>query len=242
MELNRPLLKQQAKGLLSVSKPSAVAAGAIYVALGALMSFLSARLVGISYETAERIMRYYNEGNFEAVMRLWEDAQPGPAAWGINLLLQLTMVVVGVGFTIFVLNTVRGAAPVLGNLLDGFSMLGRVLLLELVMFALVFLWSLLLVIPGIIASYRYSMALYILIDHPEMGVMECIRESKRITHGRKGELFVLDLSFLGWNLLSSAPVVGYLISVWVTPYIALTHALYYERLSGHVANENFSAP
>lgn len=236
MELNRPLLKQQAKGLIGVGQPSALAAGAIYVALGALMAFLSARLVGVTYETAERILYYYKEENFEAVVRLVESTRPSAAAWGINLLLQLTMMVVGAGFTIFVLNTVRGTLPVLGNLLDGFAILGRVLLLELVTVVLVTLWSLLLIVPGIIASYRYSMALYILIDHPEMGVMDCIRESKRITQGHKGELFVLDLSFLGWNLLASAPYVGYLVSVWVTPYIALTHALYYERLSGHVSD------
>ena len=64
--------------------------------------------------------------------------------------------------------------------------------------------------------------------------MDCIRESKSLTEGRKGELFVLDLSFLGWLLLSCLPYIGYLVSVWVTPYYALTHAMYYERFSGHV--------
>ena len=56
----------------------------------------------------------------------------------------------------------------------------------------------------------------------------------KLTAGRKGELFKLDLSFLGWQLLSSLPYVGYLISVWVTPYYMLTHAMYYERYCGNV--------
>lgn len=77
----------------------------------------------------------------------------------------------------------------------------------------IFLWSLLLIIPGIIAAYRYRMALYLLLDNPNMSVYQCIRESKRMMVGHKAELFVLDLSFLGWYILSAVPFV----SIWVTP-------------------------
>lgn len=69
----------------------------------------------------------------------------------------------------------------------------------------VFLWLLLLIVPGIIASYRYSMAQYLLYTHPEMGVMEALRESKRCMTGRKGRLFCLNISFIGWRLLSVLP-------------------------------------
>lgn len=70
---------------------------------------------------------------------------------------------------------------------------------------IVLLWSLLLVIPGIVAAYRYAMADYILYRHPEMGVMDVLRESKRCMQGRKGGLFFLHLSFLGWMLLTIVP-------------------------------------
>ena len=70
---------------------------------------------------------------------------------------------------------------------------------------IVLLWSLLLVIPGIVAAYRYAMADYILYRHPEMGVMDVLRESKRCMQGRKGRLFFLHLSFLGWMLLIIVP-------------------------------------
>ena len=50
--------------------------------------------------------------------------------------------------------------------------------------------------------------------------------------GHKGELFVMDLSFIGWNILSSIPYVGYLVQIWAMPYINLSYALYYEALSG----------
>lgn len=234
MKYDRPYLKMQAKGLLSAARPSPIAAGAIYVALSALMSFLSARLVGVSYETVERAVRFLEQGNTEYALSVLTASQPTPSAWAINLMLELVMWIVGVGFTIFVLNTLRGTGAALGNLLDGFGFFWRIILLNLVTGILIALWSLLLIVPGIIAAYRYSMATYVLIDHPDYGVMDCIRESKRLTAGRKGELFELDLSFLGWLLLTGLPYVGYLVSLWVTPYYALTHGMYYERLSGHV--------
>ncbi len=233
--LDRPYLKQQAKGLLQVSKPSALLAGGIYTALSAVMSFLSLRLIGMSGEVAERVYLYYTAGQYETALAVLAAAQPSAASWLIDLALELVMLIVGVGFTIFILNTVRGTAPAIGNLLDGFGFPLRILCLHLVMGLLVALWSLLLVIPGLIAAYRYSMAVYVMLDHPDYGVIDCIRESKRITDGHKGELFMLDLSFFGWIFLSMAPYIGYLVSVWVTPYMALTHALYYERLSGRVA-------
>lgn len=89
-----------------------------------------------------------------------------------------------------------------------------------------FLWGLLFVIPGIVASYRYRQALYLLLDHPEMGIMECISESKRMMRGHKAELFILDLSFLGWSLLTIIPFV----SVYVLPYMQSTYAIYYMHL------------
>ncbi len=76
----------------------------------------------------------------------------------------------------------------------------------------VFLWSLLLIIPGIMASYSYSMADYLLSRHPEMSASEALRESKRMMMGRRGNLFCLEMSFIGWVLLCQVPVhvIGYL--------------------------------
>ena len=70
---------------------------------------------------------------------------------------------------------------------------------------IVFAWSLLLVVPGIIAAYRYAMADYILYRHPEMSVTEVLQESKERMQGRKGRLFCLQISFIGWMLLTMVP-------------------------------------
>ena len=234
MELNRPLLKQQARGLLQTARPSLLTAAAIYIALSAVFSLLSSRLVGLSYENVERISRFLAQGNVEYALSVAANSGPSPAAYAINLMLDLALTVVRVGFLLFVLNTVRGMGAVYGNLLDGFGQLWRIVLLQIVSAIFIALWSLLLVVPGIIAAYRYSMAYFILLDHPEYGVLDCLRESKRITQGRKMELFKLDLSFLGWMLLVGMPYVGFLASLWFTPYYSTTVALYYERYSGHV--------
>ena len=78
---------------------------------------------------------------------------------------------------------------------------------------LVSFWSLFLVIPGIFASYSYSMADYILYNHPEMGVMEVLRESKKRMYGHRMGLFVLELSFIGWALLASLPAMAAVFAV-----------------------------
>ncbi len=92
------------------------------------------------------------------------------------------------------------------------------------------LWSLLLIIPGIIAAYRYSMVQYILVDNPELGVMGSIRRSKEIMQGHKWEFFVLELSFIGWMLLSVLTF-GILL-FYVSPYMNVTNANFYNCIKG----------
>jgi len=150
----------------------------------------------------------------------------------VDLLIQFVMSIVSVGFVIFLLNTIRGNGPCYGNLLDGFGFPFRIIFLDILTGILIGLWSLLLVVPGIIAMYRYRMAKYLLIDHPEYSILDCLRESKRMMAGRKWDLFLLDLSFLGWSLLTMFPVIGWLVQIWTTPYFATTYALYYEQLAG----------
>ena len=93
------------------------------------------------------------------------------------------------------------------------------------------LWSLLLVIPGIIKSYEYRMIPYILADDPEISTEEAFDMSKRMMDGNKWAVFVLDLSFLGWVLLSILTL-GILAIFYVSPYIDMTGAELYVELKG----------
>lgn len=95
------------------------------------------------------------------------------------------------------------------------------------------LWSLLLVIPGIVKIYQYRMVNYILADNPELGVMDCLRRSKEMTRGHKWNMFVLDLSFIGWQLLSGITC-GILGVFYVNPYVQATNAELYVALKENV--------
>ena len=93
----------------------------------------------------------------------------------------------------------------------------------------VFLWSLLFVIPGIIKSYEYRMVPYIMSEDPTMNYKDALAESKKLMTGNKWKTFVLDLSFIGWDILS-AMTLGFLEIFFVAPYKASTEAALYETL------------
>ena len=82
------------------------------------------------------------------------------------------------------------------------------------------------------------MAPYVLADNPTFTAREALRESKRITQGHKGQLFVLELSFFGWMLLACIPIVGTIVMlVYVIPYMSATYANAYNALKAS-ANTN----
>ena len=91
------------------------------------------------------------------------------------------------------------------------------------------LWTLLFIIPGIVKSYKYQMIPYLLADNPQMTKEQAFEESKRMMQGQKWKAFVLDLSFIGWNILS-ALTLGILGIFYVQPYMDATHAALYEAL------------
>ena len=91
------------------------------------------------------------------------------------------------------------------------------------------LWTMLFIIPGIIKSYEYRMIPYILADNPEMDRKEVFKLSKELMTGNKWKAFVLDLSFIGWEILSVLTC-GILSIFYVNPYILSTNAALYEKL------------
>ncbi|MDL2311198.1 DUF975 family protein, partial [Peptostreptococcaceae bacterium OttesenSCG-928-C18] len=89
----------------------------------------------------------------------------------------------------------------------------------------IFLWTLLFIIPGIIKSYEYYYVDNILVENPEMSLSDAIRISKEMSFGEKMDLFILDLSFIGWALLSILTLgLGFL---FLHPYTYATNARLY---------------
>ena len=139
--------------------------------------------------------------------------------------------VVGFGFFAMLLKASRGREVQRGMLLDGFGSLVPVLLLVLLTKLIVTLGFLLLILPGIWALYSYRMARYLMILHPEYRVTDCLRLSRLRMRGHKIELFLLDLSFLGWALLLIVPLVGLAVAVWALPYWNCSCALFFEEIN-----------
>ncbi len=130
------------------------------------------------------------------------------------------------GYRFFILN--QTAQPGIGTLLDGFRS-GHYVNIVLTMFLrdlFTALWSLLLVVPGIVKHYEYLMVPYIIAENPAMEYKEAFQISKQKMDGEKMEAFIMDLSFLGWYLLS-AVTCGLLAIFYVNPYVQASFAEMY---------------
>ena len=131
------------------------------------------------------------------------------------------------GYRFFILN--QTAQPGIGTLLDGFRS-GHYVNIVLTMFLrdlFTALWSLLLVVPGIVKHYEYLMVPYIIAENPAMDYKEAFQISKQMMDGEKMEAFIMDLSFLGWYLLS-AVTCGLLAIFYVNPYVQASFAEMYK--------------
>ena len=125
----------------------------------------------------------------------------------VTILTSLLNVILGAGFAMYCMAIRRGERAEYITLFDGFSFVGKLIGLTIVTALFIWLWSMLFIIPGIIAAYRYRFAPYNLYENPGIGVMEALEMSKRQTMGYKGQLFALGLSYLGWTLLDSLPAI-----------------------------------
>lgn len=238
--IDRVPLKARAKELIKSAKVSPIKMALLYSVLTLAMT--AALAIGI--------------GAVVISSGLKKDAPVIPILF-FAILISLVDMVLSAGLACYHLGVWRGEKMPYSSLFDGFSFAGKIIGLQLVSSLFVFLWSLLFIIPGIVASYRYSFALYNLCLNPELDVLEALELSKQQTNGYKLQLFTLDLSFFGWLLLADLPssiagtimqpvsggaiafssariviaLVLYLISVvlslFVTPYYALTHVGFY---------------
>lgn len=137
----------------------------------------------------------------------------------------------GLGFSTILLNALRNDEYKFEQLFPNFNKhLGRSCITGLLVYAFTFLWSLLFIIPGIVKSYSYSMTYFIMKDDETIEGTEAITKSRELMYGHKKELFLQDLSFIGWILLSI--LTFGILSLWVGPYMQLARAEFYNKLVG----------
>ena len=127
------------------------------------------------------------------------------------------------------LNFVRGKTTIdLLDVFDGFKDFKRVFPTTLLVSVFTLLWTLLFIVPGIVKTYSYAMTPYVRKDNPDFTPKQCIDESRRLMNGRKLDLFLLDLSFIGWALIGVlCCCIG---ASWVSVYSATARAEFYQSL------------
>lgn len=208
---------------------------------------------------------YYNygyDGMYYQYSYVYDSMPTYSSLSGIYLILVTGAFTLGI--TLFFLALFRRQIVGIGDIFLGFERFGKALGLMLFQSLFIFLWSLLLIVPGVIASIRYSQAFFILADDPNKGIRECMDESKRMMAGNKWKYFCLDISFIGWFCLAIIPasilsaiasvlyfsafvtvLISILGSLFLVPVIAYRYATmagFYEILAGHLIKETEPAP
>ena len=247
MTLDRKELKRQAKDAMRAARPSPY-----WVTMLLLVITLLLNVLGMSLNGTLEAYRVMLASALEGQMVYVEPRSTGGMiGWLLQMALEVMGIEMTVGFILYSLRIWRREKAGFGDLFDGFGVFFRSIWIQLLPALLVSLWSLIymvpvttmivqtgnamwlliglpLLIPALMASYSYRLAVYIMLDDPAMGCFQCVAMSREIMRGHRWELFKLDLSFVGWSLLCAlVPVAGLLLAVWLAAYMQVTFAGYY---------------
>ena len=259
MGFNRVYAKMQAKDAMGHAYPHPMLVTLVYLLATTVLTWVISLLVANPFtETLEYLEAGYDpEVVFAYILR----GNRVAVYVFLSVLMSLYTHVMGFGYQSYGLRLARGEQPSYRNLLDGFSMAGRVILAGILMAVFFFLWELAVLVPVVLVVfllalaggtalatlaavvlmigawifllsvlYRYALTYFFLLDHPDMTARQAITASKQAMGGHKWELFVLELSFLGWNILSIFTL-G-ILGLWVTPYATATRANFYDAITG----------
>ncbi|MBM6925350.1 DUF975 family protein [Pseudoflavonifractor phocaeensis] len=251
MGYNRPQSKWMARSAMRGAYPHPMLVALVYIALTTVLGNIIMSFVSNPFEA---VYYYLLETNYsvEQILRAILTPQRVMVVLAMELLLTLYYWVMGYGYSSYCLRLARREGPGYRNLLDGFWEIGRALSVNLLSALFVLLWSLVgvavyvativisvimgfplpmllggvfLLVWTIRISYRYRLAVYFLLDNPGMGALEALTNSKQAMDGHTLELFVQDLSFLGWALLT--PFTLGILLLWLAPYAGTADANFY---------------
>ncbi len=133
-----------------------------------------------------------------------------------------------VGIALFWLSIIRQKTVKKSQIFSGFKIFWKCFVAKFMTTLFILLWSLLLIVPGIMAAYSYAMTFFIIADNPEIRALEAIKESKKIMYGHRWKLFCLMWRFFGWMLLSILTLgIGFF---WLFAYMGTSFACFYEDI------------
>ena len=135
------------------------------------------------------------------------------------------------GYSVYLLKQYHRQETSIGDLFSQFFRFGTGFAQKFLVGLYTLLWTLLFIIPGLIKSLSYAMTPFILADNPNLTAGQAITRSRELMDGHKWELFVLDLTFIGWDILGALTCgIG---SLWVTPYKNAAYAAFYRQIAGY---------
>lgn len=209
--MNRAVLKEKAKASLKGKYGEAIKLMAVSFLISFVVGLalgLIGSMVGLSEETIDLIS---------------------------NILEMFITALFTFGTLSFYLKISRNEEVTYKELFSKVNMFWPYLAISLLTGLFTFFWTLLFIIPGIIAAMSYSLVYFIKLDNPELGAMEIIKKSKEMMKGHKWEFFVLELSFIGWIFLGVFTI-G-ILYLWLVPYMEVTFANFYNSLKENKATE-----
>ena len=158
--------------------------------------------------------------------------------WIINIIIAGPLMI---GVVMFYLTVAqKQSAPRVGQIFEGFNYFGAGFVAFLLMTIFILLWTLLLIIPGILAGLSYAMTYFILAENPQTRGLEAIRKSKAMMKGYRWKLFCLGLRFIGWLILGILSLgIGFL---WINPYFWTSLANFYIDIKGVAAQPDAVVP
>lgn len=251
-------LKQCSRDDMKNTRPSVYRAAALFVVISLILSVLLTSLTGqTGYVRNIRSFADKHAGELTAIQKSASDSEDYSqrlaefsekyaseilslyprvtwVAGVLAALIYLMSAVISAGFDLYCLKVSRRQETKAMDIFTSFEFLFKAMAIVILQTVFIALWSLLFIIPGIIAAYRYSQSFYVMYDNPEYSAFECIRHSSKIMRGHKGMLFVLQLSFIGWLILDyavSALIVVPILSVFVQPYFGIAQARFYNAVS-----------
>lgn len=220
-ELNITAIKQEARAFIDTDRK--------WLTMG--LACLPIGLITSALESGSYVSKFFseNEEGFQFSISLGG----GIISW---LLLPFVASMAG-----YFLNHLRGANPDWKSLYhEGIDRYGKYIVVGIIKELVIFLWTLLLIVPGIIKSYEYYFVNHIIHDNPDLDHKQARDLSRRMTDGVKSDLFILDLSFFFWDLL--VIVTFGIASIYVSPYISCTQAMCYENLKHNALVKGIARP
>ena len=197
-----------------------------------LAAFLAALLGGLitasgyrfNLNLDEQELARYSFEHFGAITTI-----TATTASAVNLVYFILGGVIRQGYAVYLLKQYDRRNPQTNDLFSQFHRFGDGFCLKFLENLFITLWTLLLIIPGIVKTYAYAMAPFILAENPNMTASQALRASCELMDGHKAELFYLELSFIGWHILNLFTLgIG---SFWLNPYQNAARAAFYRNLS-----------